>query len=113
MRPELKLFSADNNIRADMQKLEEKYDTLKNEVDHYNEENEKIHEHLQREHNDLKDIVDSNYALAQTIFTQNDRIFDKLQKRLDHSLKFIFGCIVAVSILLIIVAYIIYSIHFK
>lgn len=113
MKRKIKLFSMEDHLENEIEELEEKYNKLENTVDTYNRENEKMHDYLQQEHNDLKNIVDSNYALAQTIFTQNDRIFDKLEKRLDHSLKFIFSCIVIVSILLIVIGYIVYSIHFK
>lgn len=111
------------NIKADstdstladhtIYELEEQYTNLKNEIDVHDAENRREHDQLKKEHDDLKDVVNSNYALAQSIFTQNDIVFKKLEKRLDKSLKFIIICIVLVLFLLIITGYIIFTIHFK
>ena len=111
------------NIKADstdlslvdhkIHELGEQYTNLKNEIDIYDEENRKVHDQLKKEHDDLKDVVNSNYALAQSIFTQNDIVFKKLEKRLDKSLKFIIICIILVLFLLIITGYIIFAMHFK
>lgn len=93
--------------------LEEQYTNLKNEMDTYDAENKRDHDQLRKEHDDLKDVVNSNYALAQSIFTQNDIVFKKLEKRLDKSLKFIIICIMLVLFLLCVTGYIVFTMHFK
>lgn len=77
-------------------------DTLTKRVEKLEDRNEK-----------LTNVVETNYSVAQAIFKQNDISFKKLEKRLSHGLKFIYICIALVSIILIIMGYLVYQLHFK
>lgn len=77
-------------------------DTLTKRVKKLEDKNEK-----------LTNVVETNYSVAQAIFKQNDISFKKLEKRLSHGLKFIYICIALVSIILIIMGYLVYQLHFK
>lgn len=77
-------------------------DTLTKRVEKLEDKNEK-----------LTNVVETNYSVAQAIFKQNDISFKKLEKRLSHGLKFIYICIALVSIILIIMGYLVYQLHFR
>lgn len=77
-------------------------DTLTKRVKKLEDKNEK-----------LTNVVETNYSVAQAIFKQNDISFKKLEKRLSHGLKFIYICIALVSIILIIMGYLVYQLHFR
>lgn len=77
-------------------------DTLTKRVEKLEDKNEK-----------LTNVVETNYSVAQAIFKQNDISFKKLEKRLSHGLKFIYICIALVSIILFIMSYLVFQLHFK
>ena len=80
------------------------------------EDNENLTERvneLEDKNKKLTNVVETNYSVAQAIFKQNDISFKKLEKRLSHGLKFIYICIALVSIILFIMGYLVFQLHFR
>ena len=89
-------------MEYDEKKLDIATENLTERVNELEDKNEK-----------LTKVVETNYSVAQAIFKQNDILFKKLEKRLSHGLKFIYICIALVSIILIIMGYLVYQLHFR
>lgn len=92
---------------------EKKLDTITTTIDTTVDTLTKRVKKLEDKNEKLTNVVETNYSVAQAIFKQNDISFKKLEKRLSHGLKFIYICIALVSIILIIMGYLVYQLHFK
>lgn len=92
---------------------DKKLDTITTTIDTTADTLTKRVEKLEDKNEKLTNVVETNYSVAQAIFKQNDISFKKLEKRLSHGLKFIYICIALVSIILFIMSYLVFQLHFK
>lgn len=92
---------------------EKKLDTITTTIDTTADTLTKRVEKLEDKNEKLTNVVETNYSVAQAIFKQNDISFKKLEKRLSHGLKFIYICIALVSIILFIMGYLVFQLHFR